>query len=97
MKTLTASEGQELAKLTVATLHSLRTDEMYDLFWQKVTKMANDLEVDPPTLPRSHKRPKRYENGSSPSHIHHTPQHYFHSMYFEALDLATNSITDRFD
>ena len=97
VKTLTASEGQELAKVTVTTLQSLRTDEMYDLFWQKVTKMANDLEVDPPTLPRSHKRPKRYEDGSSSSHTHHTPQDYFRSMYFEALDLITNSITDRFD
>ena len=34
--------------MTVQTMESLQTDEMYDLFWDKVTQRANSLGVDDP-------------------------------------------------
>ena len=46
VKTLTAAEGQEQAKLTVKTLQSIRSEEMFDLFWGKVIKMSGDLGVN---------------------------------------------------
>ena len=45
------------AKLTVKTLQSIRSEEMFDLFWGKVIKMSEDLGVNSPILPRQHKRP----------------------------------------
>jgi len=35
-KDLSAAEGQSVAALTVTTLQSIHTDEMFDLFWEKV-------------------------------------------------------------
>ena len=74
-KTLTAAEGQKLAKLTVATLQSIRNDEMYDLFWLKCTKLAEKLHLEEPTLPRAHERPKRFDDGLAQSHVYVYPYH----------------------
>lgn len=35
-KSLSAAEGQQAAKMTVKTIQSMRTDETFDLFWEKV-------------------------------------------------------------
>ena len=35
-KEFSASEGQEVAKLTIKTLESIRNDESFDLFWEKL-------------------------------------------------------------
>ena len=44
---ISAAEGQELAALTVSTLQSIRTDAMYELFWEKVQQMCESVDVDP--------------------------------------------------
>ena len=75
-QTLTAADGQELAKLTVATLQSI-CNEMYDLFWLKCTKLAEKFYIDEPTLPCAHKRPKRFDNGSAQSHVYESPKAFF--------------------
>ena len=49
---LSRVEGHEIAMLTIKTLKSLRTDENFNLFWQKVEKMMNELDVDEPQLAR---------------------------------------------
>ena len=35
-KTISAAEGQHVAKMVINTLQSVRTEESYDLFWQKL-------------------------------------------------------------
>ena len=60
VKTLTVSEG--LARIGQSNSYYPPVSQRRLNFWQKVTKKANDLEVDPPTLPSFHKRPKRYED-----------------------------------
>lgn len=97
VKTLSAAEGQKQAKLTTQTLQSIRSDEMYELFWLKVTKLAEDLDADPPILPRRRKRPKKYDQGSAEPEYPESPKASFRASYFEALDLAINSIVQRFD
>ena len=97
VKTLTAIEGQEQAKLTIKTLQSIRTEEMYDLFWTEVTKVSDDLNVDEPCLPRSRKRQRRHEIGSAEPEFSDSPKDYYRAVYFEALDLIVSSITQRFD
>ena len=49
---ISAAEGQKVAGLTVKTLQSLRTDSNFQLFWEKTTREANQLEVNEPSLPR---------------------------------------------
>ena len=51
-ETLSAAEGQECAALTVMTLQSLRSPEMFEIFWKKVNTTSKNLAVEHPSLPR---------------------------------------------
>ena len=66
-------------------------------FWQKVTKMADELEVSAPQLPRQRKIPKRYEDGTAPAEFHATVMEHYRQIYFEGFDLITETISNRFD
>lgn len=50
VKVLIALEGQTQAELTLKTPESIRTEEMFGLFWLKVLKMAKNFEVEQRTL-----------------------------------------------
>ena len=50
VKVLIALEGQIQAELTLKTPESIRTEEMFGLFWLKVLKMAKNFEVEQQTL-----------------------------------------------
>ena len=45
-KVISAAEGQQTADMVIQTLQKLRQDMDYDLFWAKVDKMAESLEVE---------------------------------------------------
>ena len=94
---ISAAEGQEVANLTKRTLQSLRCDSMFDLFWEKITNKGKELQVSDPSLPRQRRIPRRLDEGSSEHEYPATPKDYFRRIYFEALDLIINCITDRFD
>ena len=83
---VSAAEGQEVARMTVQTLKSVRTAEKFTMFWAKVTEMASKLGVDEPELPRKRKTPQRFESGAGEG-----------LNFFEALDLIVSSIESRFD
>ena len=70
----------------------MRSDVSFDLFWQKVLKFAEPYDIEP-TLPRKRKQPRPYEDGDAESEFHKA---YFRQLYFEAIDLSVNCITDRF-
>lgn len=72
--TLSGVEGHEVAMLTVKTLQHLRTDDNFDLFWQKVEKMRYQFNIAEPQLARKQKAPKRYEQGSAPAEIAESPK-----------------------
>ena len=94
---LSAAQGQKIAQMTVCTLQSLRSDDNFLLFWTKVKKMASDLEVNNPVLPRQRKRPRRYEDGSAEGAFPDKVEDLYRVVYFEAIDLIVNCIKDRFD
>ena len=56
-KTMSAADGQKVGKMVIDidTLQSIRNDESYELFWEKVLKCANSLDVDKAQLPHKHK------------------------------------------
>ena len=95
LSTLTAAEGQRQANLTVMTLESIRSESMFDLLWDRVVQLAHKLEVDSPTLPRHRKKPKRY--GEDHTHFPDSAKEYYRQSFYEALDLITGSIKDRFN
>ena len=94
---ISAAEGQEVTRLIVTTLRSLRSESMYKLFWEKVTKIAASLGVTEPKLPRRRKVPRRMVLGSVDTHsFPSTIEDYYRQMYFEALDLITTCICNTF-
>ena len=71
-KSISAAEGQQVGRMVIDTLCSLRTDDSYDLFWTKVGTVA--------------KIPRRFDDGLSSGDFHDTPKAYYHQLYYEAID-----------
>ena len=94
---MSAAAGQEIARMTVATLQSIRNDESYELFWEEVTSTAEQVDVDEPLLPRRRRRPKRFDDGMSEGAHHDTPKDLYRQEYFQAFDAAIACINSRFD
>ena len=93
---ISASEGQDIAKMTVRCLKTLRTDNNFALFWSKVTKKANQLHIDEPALPRKRKRTVRYESGNATPEFQSSVEEYYRQAYFEVFDVICSTIEDRF-
>ena len=95
---ISAAEGQDTTTMTVKTLQSLRADDKFHLFWQKSILKANRLQVNEPALPHRRKVPRRFEEGREDTHSYpSTPEYHYRKIYFEAIDLIVNCITDRFN
>lgn len=60
---MSAVDGHVVASMTVKTIQSLRKDENFVLFWTKVERVVNNLDVEYSSLPRKRKAPKRYDSG----------------------------------
>ena len=93
---LSAAEGQHLAKMTVATLKMIRSEENFKLFWQKTVKQAGELDIGEPVLPRKRKAPKHLEVGSSVGTSSALPEDHYKAIYLEVVDTVTTCITNRF-
>lgn len=92
-----AATGQDVAKMTLTTLMSMRSDECYDLFWNEVALLADQFDVEEPQLPRRRRRPKRYNDGLSEDHYPETVKDLYCQYYFEAIDAVISCIKDRFN
>ena len=87
-KSISAAEGQQVGRMVIHTLQSLRTEDSYDLFWTKVSTMAetDDIDVEEPQLPRRRKTPRRYDDGLTSGDFHDSPQVHYRQLYYEAID-----------
>ena len=83
--------------MTVQTIKSVHTDDMFDLFWAKVTQRATSLGINDPQLPHFRKRTRRCDDGDSVGDFHSIPKAYFRQSYYEAFDLVVGCIENRFD
>lgn len=94
---LSSVEGQHCANLVIRAITSMRSDEMFDLYFLNVKKQAKIHGLPEPSLPRHRNVPKRFEVGSGQSHQPSSAEEYFRRLYYEAIDLVTNAITQRFN
>ena len=92
---ISAAEGQQVARMTIGTLKSLRNDQSFELFWTKVNQTTSNLDVNEPQLPRRRKVPRRYDDGLSESDYHDSPKSLYRQKYYEAIDLIVACIEDR--
>ena len=72
-----------------------RTDEAFCRFYDQVLETAEKVEIAGPELPRYRRTPARLDDGSQP-HRYATPKYYFRHQYFQACDLLTRELEDRF-
>ena len=96
-RSISAAEGQRLATLTLRVLQSVRDDDKFKLFYSKVLQDQVQFDVQPPSLPRKRKTPRRFETGASVGNFHTTAEDRYRQIYYEALDLVIQAVTDRFD
>ena len=94
---LSASEGQRIASMTVTTLETLRNENNFKLFRQKINHLRSSFDIEEPKLLRKRRVPTRFEDGTAEGTFFHDCEAYFRSIYYEALDLIINCIKERFD
>ena len=87
LKSMSAGEGQRLATLTLHVLQSLRDEDKFNLFYTMVLQDQVRFDVQPPSLPKKRKMPRRFETGASSGDFHTTPEYHYRQIYYEALDL----------
>ena len=95
---MSSVEAQSIARATVKTLQSMRTDDQFDLFYKKVNQFAQAHDISSPSLPRRRKVPKKIQSyfGAAEHHPKSAEEDY-RQKYFEAFDLIINCIKARFD
>ncbi len=82
--------------MTITTLESIRSEEMFKLFWQKTVKQADEPDIGQPALPRKRKAPRRLEVGTSAGSSPTSPEDHYRAIYFEAVHTVSTCIGDRF-
>ena len=95
--TLSASEGQAIAKATVDALLLLRTDSSFEAFWSSVMELQQSNDVPEPQLPRNRKVPARLQEGIGAPSFPATVEAHYRPVYFAAVDTVVQAIRQRFD
>ena len=96
LSNISAAEGQSVAKLSLQTLTTLRTEGAFALFWSTTIRKTENLDVSDPVLPRKRRAPRDREIGTGDSAFAESVQDHYRRIYYEALDLIVNCITSRF-
>ena len=79
---VSAGEGVELCEFTVKALQALRSDDIYDSLWMDCKTAAEEMDMDPPYIPRQRKRNPKYDSGCAASEFAN-PKAYYRHLYFQ--------------
>ena len=96
-QSMSATDGQEIAQMSLETLKGMRTDEAFSLFFALVGQSCQHAGTNESVLPRKRKAPSRLEVESADGFHSTTVEEHYRRQYFEALDLAISGIRKRFD
>lgn len=98
---ISAAEGQQRVSEVLAVLEKTRSNELFELFWERVLVWKSQLGVSDPKLPRKRKMPDYFNKVSDGPpetyHFHDTAKDRYRHVYFETFDLVINYIQQRFD
>ena len=96
---LSSVESYKIAMMTVKTMKKDRSDLSFSLFMDSLKKLQENLEIEEAVLPRKRKRPAKITNYGTLTTQHHpeTVEELYCPIYFEALDMAISTVSDRFD
>jgi hypothetical protein len=93
---ITMSGMIEAAETVVAQLQMLRTDEAFNQLLGKVTEMVVEHNLEPVSLPRQRRPPKRL-TGAADAYFADTVEVFYRTIFFEVVDTAVNQLGKRFD
>ena len=96
-RVMSAAEGQEVARMTISTLMSIRDSASFVAFWKKVTQSAAKYDIEEPELPRKQKLPRRFDHGQAPPEFSSCVEDHYRQVYFEALDNVIQGLKDHFN
>jgi hypothetical protein len=85
----------EAVEVVKEELLKLRTNDNFLSLFLLVQGKADEMDLDPLTLPRQRKPPKRF-TGPSEAHIYEDAQHFFRAQYFQFIDATVVQLSDRF-
>ena len=94
-KDITIQEAIKGATLLSSYLKSIRSEEKFNDFYDKVLHESKNL-TEEPSLPRIRKAPRRLDDRSS-GHVYSSPKDRYQHVYFEALDLASEEVNEQSD
>ena len=92
---LDISNSHNSINITIQSIEKLRNDDAFRKHWSTVMSGIEKLDIEPPSVPRVRKAPKRYESQSSP-HNFSTPEELYRKLYFEVIDTTLTSLRSRF-
>ena len=75
---------------------SSKTEEEFNRFFDSSVQIAEKHNIGKPELPRYRRRPSRFEDGSNP-HEFTSAKAYYRQIFFEACDLLSVELKDRFE
>jgi hypothetical protein len=76
-------------------IKSMRRDEYYDKLYSDCEQKTQTLDLDPPTLPRPRKTPRRYDDGAD-SVVFESPKLMYRQRYLQIIDHSESAIRCRF-
>ena len=94
---LPAVEARGLSTLCIEVFKKIRTEDYFDQFWELAKSTQHLLNVKDPALPRTRKRPLRYEDGTGEAYHPSTPKDHYRQIYFQCLDCAIVTLDNCFN
>lgn len=95
-KDTTLQEALAAVNLASAFFTRQRSDSAFTLFYDQVVKIAQELGIGNPALPRYRRPPARIDDGSHP-HQFSSPQDFYRHLYFQTCDLLLSELQDHFN
>ena len=92
----TIQEAVNSSNMTIQYLKRLRNEDTFDRLYKRIVEDASKDLTEEPMLPRFKRPPKRIDHGTSQAHRFESPKSYFRQQYYEALDMTSGELQNRF-
>ena len=94
---MTVVDAQVVSRACVTTLESIRSENEFNLFWNKVKQLAEKHKVNEPHLPPRKNIPNRYMIGKTGGEHPENVEEEYQRQYYTALDSVITCIKERFE
>ena len=94
---MTAVNAQDVSRVCVTTLQSIRSENEFNLFWNKVKQFGEKHKIEESHLPHRKNIPNRYVIGKAAGEHPENVEEEYRRQYFAALDSIIICIKERFE